>query len=298
MRLMHRPSVAALALCAGLAGSSVGAQEARVPVGAGREDQAPRRGAASPPAPVRAGGQARQAPRVSTPVPEAHWPDNGRSRSPFLRGLDHDTPSLTSRPEEDLFRARPDTYAPPQGDRSALPSGDGRPARAPRRPRGNSAGVGYAGLPLLGWPGPLAGGLVTLAAPPLPAEGLLRLRVTPRSAEVYVDGAYAGTVDDFGGTSDRPLPAGTHRIELQARGFVPVTVDVRVPDDGTVVYRRELEPVSERPGVAATGAVDPIAPPPPPKTLYVVPGCYAGDTPPQPGQLPARCNLADLRVIR
>jgi hypothetical protein len=126
-------------------------------------------------------------------------------------------------------------------------------------------------------------------------EGFLRLRVSPRSANVFVDGAFAGTVDDFGGVSERMLPAGTHRIELRAPGFEPVDFDARVPANDTLIFRREMRPIDDRPA-AHTPAASP-APAPPHKTMYVLPGCYAGDTPPVESQLPARCNIADLRII-
>jgi hypothetical protein len=34
-----------------------------------------------------------------------------------------------------------------------------------------------------------------------------------------------------------------------------------------------------------------------PKTFYVVPGCYAGDKPPQAERLPANCDAANARTI-
>ncbi len=223
--------------------------------------------------------------------------DNGRSRSPFLRGLDRDTPNLTPRPGEtgaDLFRAQPDTYGP----RPNRPV----PQRYQRyqRPGGVRGGSGiWRGsgvMPYYGWPAGVVVGIAPAQAPSQPApppEGYLRLRVSPRSSEVFVDGAFAGTADEFGGVSERSLPAGTHRIELRAPGFEPFDVDVRVPANDTLIYRRELRPIDARPAAPAPAAL----PPPPHKTMYVLPGCYAGDTPPQASQLPARCNLADLRII-
>jgi hypothetical protein len=216
--------------------------------------------------------------------------DNGRSRSPFLRSLDRDTPNLTPRPGEtgaDLFRAQPDTY----GRRPSKPGRGGR-----GRTRGSNGVYVYGGFPYVGWP---AGAVVatTTAAPVASqpaAEGFLRLRVSPRSADVFVDGAYAGTVDDFGGVSERMLPAGTHRVELRAPGFEPVDFDARVPVNDTLILRRDMRPLDDR---APAPAAAPL-PVPAHKTMYIVPGCYAGDTPPQAGQLPARCNLADLRIIR
>ena len=45
--------------------------------------------------------------------------------------------------------------------------------------------------------------------------GSARIQVTPRDAEVYVDGYLAGIVDDFDGFMQRlRLPPGEHEIEL------------------------------------------------------------------------------------
>ena len=50
-------------------------------------------------------------------------------------------------------------------------------------------------------------------------------------------------------------------------------------------------------------AVEPPPPPPPPmvpgppKTFYVIPGCYAGDRPPAPGWLRPGCDRSNMRVI-
>lgn len=48
----------------------------------------------------------------------------------------------------------------------------------------------------------------------------LRVMVTPREAEVYVDGYLVGTVDDFDGWSQRlRLQPGEHEIELYLEGY-------------------------------------------------------------------------------
>jgi len=129
---------------------------------------------------------------------------------------------------------------------------------------------------------------------PAPAEipeGFLRLLVTPRYADVIVDGVLAGTVDDFGGSGERMLPAGTHRIELAAPGFARLTFDVRVPANDTVTFTRELDPLD----AVLTAPVARVEIPH--KALYIVPRCYIGDRPPLPSDLPAGCTLDDVRVI-
>ncbi len=74
-------------------------------------------------------------------------------------------------------------------------------------------------------------------------EGELRLDVRPRSAEVYVDGYYAGIVDDFDGLfQSLRLEEGPHRIEIVAPGFEPIDVDVRIEAGRKTTYRGDLRP--------------------------------------------------------
>jgi len=71
--------------------------------------------------------------------------------------------------------------------------------------------------------------------------GELRLDVTPRDAEVYVDGYYAGRVDDFDGLfQSLTLEEGSYRIEIVAPGFAPLNVDVRIYPGRKITYRGDL----------------------------------------------------------
>ena len=75
----------------------------------------------------------------------------------------------------------------------------------------------------------------------------VRLEVKPKEAEVYVDGYYMGTVDDFDGTFQRmELEIGAHRVEIRAPGFMSISFDVRIESSDTVTYRGELQPVPKR----------------------------------------------------
>jgi len=72
--------------------------------------------------------------------------------------------------------------------------------------------------------------------------GSIRLRVSPRDAKVYVDGALVGTVDDFDGFSDHlDLDPGRHQIELRAEGYRPFIADVTVSDGKTVTTRANMK---------------------------------------------------------
>ena len=78
-------------------------------------------------------------------------------------------------------------------------------------------------------------------------QGGLKLKVEPKSAEVYVDGNLAGTVDDFDGVFQRlELEAGPHHVEIRAPGYRTVGFDVRIDPDQTVTYRGELQLLSTR----------------------------------------------------
>ena len=71
--------------------------------------------------------------------------------------------------------------------------------------------------------------------------GDIRLQVNPSNAEVYVDGYYAGIVDDFDGQYQRlALEAGPHKIEIGARGLQPQVFDVYVDPSRTVDLRADL----------------------------------------------------------
>jgi hypothetical protein len=70
----------------------------------------------------------------------------------------------------------------------------------------------------------------------------LRLKVKPRNAMVYVDGYYAGIVDDYDGVFQRlRVEPGEHRIEIRADGYEPIEVDVRSEPNRTITYRASLQ---------------------------------------------------------
>jgi hypothetical protein len=72
-------------------------------------------------------------------------------------------------------------------------------------------------------------------------SGELRLQVKPRHAEVYVDGYYAGQVDDFDGVfQSLRLEEGEYRIEIVAAGYEPIEFDVRIQPGRKITYRGEL----------------------------------------------------------
>jgi hypothetical protein len=72
--------------------------------------------------------------------------------------------------------------------------------------------------------------------------GSLRLKVDPKSAKVYIDGALAGTVDEFDGlTNHLALDAGPHQLELRADGYRTYTGQVTVKAGQTRTERINLK---------------------------------------------------------
>ena len=72
--------------------------------------------------------------------------------------------------------------------------------------------------------------------------GSMRFDVTPKNAEVYADGYYAGLVDDFDGAAQRLiLTPGPHHIELRTTGYETLAFDVTIEPGQTVDYRTKLE---------------------------------------------------------
>ena len=105
---------------------------------------------------------------------------------------------------------------------------------------GYYGGFGYNGYaPFGAYPVP-----GTYAADPFDDSGptgKLRLHVEPRDAEVFVDGYYAGIVDDFNGVFQRlTLAAGPHHIVVNAPGYQPLEFDIRIERHQTTTYRGAL----------------------------------------------------------
>ncbi len=128
---------------------------------------------------------------------------------------------------------------------------------------------------------------VPLVEEPLP--GRLVLEVEPSMAQIFADGYYVGTPDDFrlerGGGMLEPGP---HRIEILARDHEPVSFDVNLARGQSVTFRRVLTPVVSAPTLApdvrSSEKKQPV-------TFYHIPGCYMGNVPPEEANLPATCDL-------
>jgi hypothetical protein len=72
--------------------------------------------------------------------------------------------------------------------------------------------------------------------------GSIRLRMTPRDARVYIDGALVGTVDEFDGlTHHLDIQAGRHQLEIRAAGYENYTTEVVVTAGKTMTERASLK---------------------------------------------------------
>ena len=102
-------------------------------------------------------------------------------------------------------------------------------------------------------------------------EADVRVLVTPKEAEVYVDGYYAGIVDDFNGVFQRlhVVPPGEHEITLHLQGYRTVTQKLYLAADSTYKLRYTMEKL----GPGEVSEPPPARPAPPPQEAQ---------TPPQP----------------
>ena len=91
-------------------------------------------------------------------------------------------------------------------------------------------------------------------------EASVRLEVKPKEAEVYVDGYYAGIVNDFDGTFQRlRVEPGEHEIELWLDGYRTLRQKVYLRQDNTFRVKYQMERLAS--GQAPEPKPQPIDPP-------------------------------------
>ena len=91
-------------------------------------------------------------------------------------------------------------------------------------------------------------------------EGSVKLEVTPKDTEVYVDGYKAGVVDDFNGTFQRlRLPEGRYTIVLYKEGTRSQTQNILVREGEVVKFKHVMQPLDA--GVANEPRPVPTTPP-------------------------------------
>ncbi len=94
-------------------------------------------------------------------------------------------------------------------------------------------------------PGPSIDVTRYIAPPDNALSGGLRLQIRPASAAVYVDGGYAGRVNQFDGSSERlVLTPGSHSVVVRASGYEPLEIQTRTRAGDTTTYRGTLSPLA------------------------------------------------------
>ena len=124
-------------------------------------------------------------------------------------------------------------------------------------------GYGAFGYPYYGYPYayPYYGGFYD-------PSSSVRLQVTPREAEVFVDGYFAGMVDNFDGTFQRlRIAPGDHEIQLFMPGHRSFSQKVYLQPGGSFNVRHAMEPL-------AAGEPEPARPVAPPRSSSVRPEPY------------------------
>jgi hypothetical protein len=95
-------------------------------------------------------------------------------------------------------------------------------------------------VPVYGYAAPSA---PVVVGPNSLTYGGVSLEITPGDASVYVDGQYAGLVQDFDGTRQTlTVVNGRHHIEINAPGYEPLAFDVDVYPGQIVPLRGDLQP--------------------------------------------------------
>jgi PEGA domain len=107
----------------------------------------------------------------------------------------------------------------------------------------------------------------------------LRVQVTPRDTEVFIDNYYAGAADDFDGLFQRlHVEPGAHDITLYREGYRTVRQRIYIQPTGTFRMRYMMVPLG--PGEIAEPR--PAEPAPPPNTPGAPPAGGPNRYPPQP----------------
>jgi len=166
-------------------------------------------------------------------------------------------------------------------------------------------GYGYPGYWQYPYPYPYYGGYYD-------QTGAARLQVSPKEAQVFVDGYYVGVADEFDGTMQRlRVDAGQHEVELFMEGYRTVRTPILFRRDGTVTIKTAMEPLaagetSERPTPLGPrpGERDDPNGPEPPAGMRVYPGDRMPPPPPRAsagredyGTLAIRVQPGDAEIL-
>ena len=131
-------------------------------------------------------------------------------------------------------------------------------------------------------------------------SGSLRLQVEPEETEAFIDGYYAGQVDDFDGVFQRlHLEPGEHTLELYLAGHRTVTQRIYLQPGRTFRIRHTMQPLAAGDPVPTKPTGAPLPPP------GVRDPRNRGQGPPPPprgdaqgfGQLSLRVQPGDAEVV-
>ncbi len=98
------------------------------------------------------------------------------------------------------------------------------------------------------------------------ASAELRIQVSPKEAEVYVDGYLTGTVDDFDGVFQRlRMPLGEHDVTIYAQGYRSISHRMLFRPFESYTIKDTMQPLaagdSDEPRPAPSAAARPQGPP-------------------------------------
>jgi hypothetical protein len=121
---------------------------------------------------------------------------------------------------------------------------------------------------------------------PMPApaaatnKGLLQLMITPASGlDYYIDGIYFGSSSNLG--SQFEVNAGARQVEVRASGYKSSTFDTRIDEGQVTTVRGALERMEQPQAPRSEGS----------RVMYVIPGCYMGNSKPEPRELRPGCDI-------
>jgi hypothetical protein len=114
-------------------------------------------------------------------------------------------------------------------------------------------------------------------------KGLLQFDIIPPSGlDYYIDGVHMGSSSNLG--SEFEVNAGARQIEVRAYGYKPSTFDKRIEEGRITTIRGALEPLPQAQAPASAAS----------RVMYVIPGCYMGNTKPSAAALPSGCDIKKL----
>ncbi|MGE5244080.1 MAG: PEGA domain-containing protein [Betaproteobacteria bacterium] len=115
----------------------------------------------------------------------------------------------------------------------------------------------------------------------------VRVLATPKDAKVYVDGYYAGIVDDFDGIFQHlSIAPGGHELTLYREGYRTVTRKVYLEPNATLKLREHMERLPAGEVSAAPPAPTALPPATPRRGPYGPRGPRVRPVPPEPPQAP------------